>query len=155
MGPVAAAAWVASSVGAAAVGWFSTRLGQTRAAAAMRILQAGTVVAMGLAAGPAGAIAAYLGCYVVHGAANPVHLALIHREAIASNRATVLSLNSLMAAAAGTVGGIVLGAIADGHGAAAGMYVGAGVLAVGALFYIGVGRARAATETRAPVAVGR
>ena len=154
MGPIAAAAWVASSVGAAIVGWFSGRLGQIRAAAAMRLLQAATVAAMAFAAGPAGAVAAYLGCYVVHGAANPVHFALIHREAVADNRATVLSLNSLMSAASATVGGIVLGSIADARGPSAGMYVGAVVLALGAVLYIAAGRARARTEPEvaAPVA---
>lgn len=154
MGPVAAAGWVASAIGAAAVGWFSTRLGQIRTAAAMRLLQAGTVFAMGFAAGPVGAVAAYLGCYVIHGAANPVHYALIHREAVADNRATVLSLNSLMSAVSATVGGIVLGAVADGHGASAGMYVGAFVLAIGSAFYIAAGRARPRSDDRVPATVG-
>jgi MFS family permease len=154
MGPVAAVAWVASSVGAAAIGWFSARLGQIRTAAAMRVLQGGTVLAMGLTAGPIGAVAAYLACFVIHGAANPVHFALIHREAVAETRATVLSLNSLMSAASGTVGGIALGAIADRHGAATGMYVGAAVLAVGAVFYLAAGRARAHDEPPTPVPLG-
>lgn len=136
LGPVSAAAWLASAGGAAVVSGFSARVGRHRAAAMMRVLQAGTLVAMGAAAGPIGAITGYLACYALHGAANPVHQTLLHERARADNRATVLSLNSLMASGAGAVGGIVLGAVADGTSIAIGMYVGAVVMAIGAPLYV-------------------
>jgi MFS family permease len=136
MGPVAAAAWVVSSGGAVIVPWFSRRLGQHAAAAWMRVLQAATVAAMGFLGGVVGLITAYLMCYVVHGAANPVHLSLLHQQAQSSNRATVASLNSMAGLAAGALGGIVLGAIADNAGISVGMYVGAVVLAAAAPLYV-------------------
>jgi MFS family permease len=141
MGPVAAAAWAASAVGAAAAPWFSRRIGRHAAAAWMRILQGATVVMMALVTGPPGLITAYLVCYVIHGAANPVHFALLHDEAAAENRTTVLSLDSMVGQAGGAIGVIILGAVADAHGIPAGMYVGAVMLAAGAPLYVLAGRA--------------
>jgi MFS family permease len=145
MGPVAAAAWVASAAGAAVVPWASRRFGRHAAAAAMRVAQGATVALMGIFAGTAGLISAYLACYVVHGAANPVHAALLHDEAVATNRTTVLSLNSMAGQAAGAIGVIALGAIADSQGISAGMYVGAVVLAAAAPLYLLAGRHRQET----------
>ncbi len=51
---------------------------------------------MGLVAGPVALIAAYAVTYTLHGAAGPVHSALLHREASARNRSTVLSMNSMV-----------------------------------------------------------
>ena len=136
MGPVAAAAWGVSSGGAAIVPWFSRRLGQHAAAAWMRLLQAATVAAMGFVGGVVGLITAYLMCFVVHGAANPVHLSLLHQQAQSSNRATVASLNSMAGLTSGALGGIVLGAIADNAGVSVGMFVGALVLAAAAPLYV-------------------
>lgn len=141
MGPVAAVAWVASSGGAALVPRATERFGKFRVAAAMRLLQAATILAMGVVAGPVGAITAYLANYLVHGASNPVHLTLVHEQAAAHNRATVVSLNSMMAGLSATIGGIVLGTIADRSGISTGMYVGALVLAFGSALYALAGRA--------------
>lgn len=140
MGPISAAAWVAFAGGAALVTWFSRRVGRHVAAASMRLLQGSTVVAMGILGGVVGLVAAYLGCLLVHGASNPVHQALLHEQAQAKNRATVMSLNSMVGHTAGAVGGIVLGAVADGAGIPVGMYVGAMVLAAAAPLYLIAGR---------------
>lgn len=136
MGPVAAGAWAASSAGAAIVPWFSRRFGRHAAAAWMRLIQGATVVAMGALGGVVGLVTAYLACYVIHGAANPVHLALLHEQAESSNRATVLSLNSMAGMASAAVGGIVLGLIADRAGVPAGMYTGAVILAAAGPLYL-------------------
>lgn len=143
LGPIGAGAWMASALGAAAIASVAGRLGRHRAAAAMRILQGGTVAAIGLVAGPAGAIAAYLACMTIHGAANPIHQSLLHDEADETNRATVLSLNSLAAQASGAAGGMVLGAAADGVGLLGAILLGAAVLAAGAPLYARAGRHRA------------
>lgn len=140
MGPVAAGAWVASAAGAALVPWMTRRFGSHISAAAMRILQGMTVALMAILGGRAGLITAYLGCYVVHGASNPIHAALLHDEAVAANRTTVLSLNSMAGQAAGAVGIIALGAIADSQSISAGMYVGGAVLAAAAPLYLLAGR---------------
>jgi predicted MFS family arabinose efflux permease len=68
---------------------------------------------MGLALGPASLIAAYLFTYMPHGLNGPPHSALLHREAEASNRATVLSINSMMAFLAFGVGAPLAGLLAD------------------------------------------
>jgi MFS family permease len=140
MGPVAAAAWLAAAAGSAIVPWFTRRFGRHVAAAAMRVLQGATVAAMGLLAGPVGLITAYLVCFVVHGAANPVHATLLHNEAAAENRTTVLSLDSMAGQAAGALGMIVLGRIADVSGIPVGMFVGGAVLAAAAPLYLLAGR---------------
>lgn len=140
MGPVVAVAWVASAVGAGAVTRFTGRWGRHTTAAWMRVLQGATVAAMGLFGGPGGLITAYLVCYMLHGAANPVHSSLIHDEAEASNRTTVASINSLAGMSMGALGGIVLGSIADNAGIPIAMFVGAVVLAAAAPLYIMAGR---------------
>ncbi len=136
LGPLSAGAWVASAVGAATIGSITKRVGSHVAAAGMRIAQGGTVVAMGILTGPVGLAAAYLGCLAVHGAANPVHAGLLHDEAESSNRATVMSLNSLAAQTAGAGGSVVLGIVADRAGTGSGMLVGAVVLAAAAPLYL-------------------
>jgi hypothetical protein len=61
-------------------------------AAATRLLQGATVVGMGLLAGPVGLITAYLACYTIHGASNPRHMTLLHREVTGEHRSTMISL---------------------------------------------------------------
>lgn len=146
MGPVAAAAWGVSAAGAALVPWFTARFGQHRTAAAMRLLQGASIIAMAWAGGAIGAITAYLGNYLIHGAANPVHQSLLHREAESKNRATVMSLNSLAASLLATGGGIVLGGIADRAGTGTGMVVGGIVIAAAAPLYTLAGRSRSASH---------
>lgn len=140
MGPIAAAAWGASSVGAAVVPWFSRRVGRHKVAACMRVLQGGTVAAMAALGGVGGLVTAYLSCYLIHGAGSPVHFALIHDQAEASNRTTVVSLNSMVGMASAALGSIVLGAIADRGGVPLAMWTGAFVLAAAAPLYILAGR---------------
>lgn len=95
-GLTAASGWVAGAVGAALLPLLIRLLagGTTRAAAAMRVLQGVTVLGLGLAGGVLGVATAYVAFYAVHGAANPAHFALLHRQVGASERATVLSVNS-------------------------------------------------------------
>lgn len=135
-GPAASAAWVASAVGAAVVPWLGRRLGIAPIAVAMRLLQAATVVAMGLLAGLAGIVAAYLACFAVHGASNAAHRTLLHREVEGPVRATVVSLNSMVAQPAGSIGIIVLTALATGTSVGTAMVAGGVVLALAAPLYL-------------------
>ncbi|HET9497403.1 MAG TPA: MFS transporter [Candidatus Limnocylindria bacterium] len=114
MGPASSGAWFAAAAGAAVIALVSRRTGVARAAIALRILQGITIVAMGVLAGPVGLITAYLACYFTHGASNPMHSTLLHREVDASHRTTVLSLNSMVFHPAASIGAIVLTAIAAG-----------------------------------------
>ena len=136
LGPASSAAWLASAAGAAVVPWVSRRFGPALSAAGMRILQGLTVAGMALAAGPIGVLVAYLSTYGVHGAANPVHMGLLHRQVGAEHRTTVLSLNSMISQPGGALGGIVLGTIADNAGVPVAMLVGAVVLAAAAPLYL-------------------
>ena len=79
LGPSITAAWVLSGVGAACAPWLVRRFGSGVAGCTLRVVQGGTVVAMGLAAGPAGLIVAYLANYWAHGATAPVHYGMVHR----------------------------------------------------------------------------
>ncbi|WP_448071668.1 MFS transporter [Georgenia yuyongxinii] len=135
-GPAGAAAWLASAAGAATTPWLGRRLGMARTAALMRVLQGVTVVGIGLLGGVLGVVTAYLATYVVHGAANPAHLTLLHRQVDGARRATVLSLNSMIAQPAGALGTIALTALADTTSLAAAVVVGAAVLAAAAPLYL-------------------
>lgn len=135
-GPAGAVAWLASAAGAALIPLLTKRIGVSVSALAMRIAQGVTVVGMGLLAGPVGVLTGYLATYAVHGAANPVHMTLLHREVDGRHRSTVVSMNSMLAQPGGSLGLIVLTAIASGTSVPAAMIVGAVVLAAAAPLYL-------------------
>jgi len=136
MGPVGSAAWLASAVGAALIPLLVRRIGAPWTGALMRIGQGVTVVGMALFAGPIGVIAAYLLCYTVHGAANPVHSGLLHRQVDGPYRASLISLNSMVSQPAGALGLVVLTAVAARASVSTAMLVGAVVLAAAAPLYL-------------------
>jgi hypothetical protein len=151
MGPASSAAWFAAAGGAALIAVVSRRIGVARAAIAMRILQGLTIIAMGLVAGVVGLITAYLACYLTHGASNPLHSTLLHREVDASHRTTVLSLNSMVFHPAAAIGAIVLTAIASETSLSTAMLVAGVACAAAAPLYIPAFRAeRRRTEAAVP-----
>lgn len=113
MGPVAAVGWGIFALGTWIAGKASKRWGVARAAMLGRTLNATGVLLMAWAFTPAGLIAAYLFTYTWHGVNGPPHSALLHREAEARNRATVLSINSMFAFLAFGVAGPLAGLLAD------------------------------------------
>jgi predicted MFS family arabinose efflux permease len=141
MGPASSAAWFAAAAGAALIAMVSRRTGVARAAIGMRLLQGLAIVAMGLVAGPVGLITAYLACYLTHGASNPMHSTLLHREVDASHRTTVLSLNSMVFHPAAAVGAIVLTAIASETSLSTAMLVAGVACAAAAPLYVPAFRA--------------
>jgi len=141
LGPASSAAWLVSAVGAAAIPWVTRRLGSAATGAGLHVFQGLAVVAMGVAAGPVGVIAAYLVTYGIHGAANPVYVSLLHREVTAGHRTTVLSVTSMASQSSGAVGGIVLGWMADAAGLTPAMIAGAVMLALAAPCYLPAHRA--------------
>jgi MFS family permease len=141
MGPVAAGGWAVFAVGAALAGWTSRRVGVTRTAMLARVLNGLGAVVMGLVAGPAALIAAYSVTYLLHGSGGPMHAALLHREASARNRATVLSMNSMVAFAAFGVGAPLLGLLAEQTSTQVAMVTAGAVSILGALFYLPARRA--------------
>jgi DHA1 family tetracycline resistance protein-like MFS transporter len=151
MGPAGSAAWLASAVGAALVPLLSRRIGAPRTGAVLRVLQGLAVVGMAVLAGPAGVLTAYLLCYTVHGAANPVHSGLLHRQVEGPYRASLISLNSMVSQPAGALGLVVLTALATGVSVTAALLVGAAVLAVAAPLYLVTQRTEAVTAVHGGV----
>ncbi|TQN46698.1 putative MFS family arabinose efflux permease [Humibacillus xanthopallidus] len=141
MGPVAAGGWAVFAVGAALAGWTSRRVGVARTAILARVLNGLGALVMGLVAGPAALIAAYSVTYLLHGSGGPMHAALLHREARAGNRATVLSMNSMVAFAAFGVCAPLLGLLAEQTSTQVAMVAAGAVSIVGALFYLPARRA--------------
>lgn len=132
VGPVAAVGWGIFALGTWLAGRASKRIGVARAAMLGRALNAIGVIIMGLAVGPAGLVAAYLFTYAMHGMNGPPHAALLHRVASASNRSTVLSLNSMIAFAAFAVASPIAGWASERAS------ITATILGLGALSLIGV-----------------
>ncbi|MEV7330242.1 MFS transporter [Micromonospora sp. NPDC093244] len=156
LGPASSAAWLASAAGAALTPLLLRWFGAAPGAALLRIVQGVTVVGMGLLAGPVGVLVAYLACYAVHGASNPLHSALLHRQVDGPYRTSVLSLNSMVAQPGAALGGVVLTALAAATSVGTAMVVGAIVLAVAAPLYLPAWRAGRRQESAAeptPVAV--
>ena len=136
LGPVTAAAWVLSALGAMAVPRLARRWGVVPVSVALRLVQGATVVAMGLAFGPVGLVAAFLATYAVHSASNALYESLLHEQVGSSHRATVLSLASMASQTSGAVAAISLGALAGAHGSGAALVLAGIVLAVAAPLFL-------------------
>ncbi|TDB71223.1 MFS transporter [Micromonospora sp. KC721] len=141
LGPASSAAWLASAAGAALTPLLLRWPGAAPSAVLLRVVQGGTVVGMGLFAGPLGVLVAYLACYAVHGASNPLHMGLLHRQVDGPYRTSVVSLNSMMGQPGFALGAVLLTALADARGVAPAMLLGALVLAVAAPLYLPAWRA--------------
>jgi MFS family permease len=153
MGPVAAAGWGVFALGSALAGLASARIGVTRTAILSRVLNGLGAVVMGLVAGPAALIVAYLFTYGLHGTGGPMHDSLLHREAEARNRATVLSMDSMVAFAAFSVAAPLLGFIAVAASTQVAMVLAGGFSTLGAAFYLPALRAER-QRTNAAAAAG-
>jgi predicted MFS family arabinose efflux permease len=136
IGPVSAVSWGLFAVGAALGGLASRRLGVAWTALLARVLNGAFVVGMGLAAGPLGLIAAFLAAYTLHGTAGPMHNTLLHRQAGPANRATVLSINSMVAGGSASLGLLVLGPLAEYTSTATAILVAGAFSILGAVLYL-------------------
>lgn len=154
MGPVAAAGWAVFAAGSAGVGRLSQRYGAARTAIGAHALTALGATVMGLVAGPAALVAAYLVTYGLFGGNAPMHRVLIHREAQASNRATVLSIDSMAGFAAFGLASPLLGVLADRTSLSIAMVAAGSIAVLGMLAYRPALRAetdRASNRPEAPV----
>jgi MFS transporter, DHA1 family, tetracycline resistance protein len=136
MGPVTAAAWGVSALGAAAVPFLLRRWSLVAVSVALRLLQGATVIGMGLAGGPIGLVAGLFATYAVHSAAGAIYETLLHEQVGKENRATVLSLASMAMQPAGSLAAITLGAIATGYSTGSAVVVGGVVLALAAPLFL-------------------
>jgi len=155
MGPVTSLGWGVFALGSALAGLTSARLGIARTAILARILNGLGAVVMGLVAGPVALITAYLVTYTLHGSAGPMHNSLLHREAHARNRATVLSMNSMIAFGSLSIIAPLLGWLAATASNQVAMVTAGLFSLVGAVFYLPALRAereRDATAVQQPAA---
>lgn len=136
MGPVASVGWGVFALGAALAGLSSARLGVARTAILARILNGVGAIVMGLVLGPVALIAAYLVTYGLHGSAGPMHSALLHREAVAANRATVLSMDSMIAFGSLSLIGPLVGWLAGATSNQLAMIIAASFSLIGAACYL-------------------
>ncbi|PRB03973.1 MFS transporter [Microbacterium sp. MYb64] len=135
-GPASAAAWGLFAVGSLLASRLSGVIGVTWTAILSRILNGAFVVVMGLSSGVVGLLIGYGLTYLAHGAAGPMHSALLHREADRSTRATVLSLNSMVSGGAYSIGLLVLTAFAGATSAATATVVAGAFSILGAACYL-------------------
>ncbi|WP_340539633.1 MFS transporter [Nocardioides sp. GXZ039] len=136
LGPVAAGGWAVFALGSTLAGRLMRRWGVVRAAIAARILNGLGAAVMGLMLGPAGLVGAYLVTYLLHGMGGAPHATLLHREATARNRATVLSMNSMVMFAGGAVAGPAIGWLAEATSVQAAMVTAGLVSVLGAALYL-------------------
>ena len=136
MGPVSAAAWGLFAVGSSIAALLSRHVGVAWTAIASAVARAAFIVAMGLTAGPVGLITAFLVVYTLHGTGGPSHATLLHRQAEARNRTTVLSMNSMVAGGAYSLGLLALGPLAEATSTATGIVVAGAFSVLAGLLYL-------------------
>jgi MFS family permease len=153
MSPLAAAGWAVYAGGAAVGGWLSGRIGVGRAVMVTHVAMAIGVVAIGLATGAAGVALGYLAAYGIFGGSGPLHASLVHREAEAANRTTVLSLGSMVSFAVFAATAPLAGLLADATSLSFSVVVVGAVSGVGAVLYLPALQAeRERATAEAPVA---
>ena len=153
VGPVASVGSAAFALGSGLAGLVSPRIGVARTALLARVLNGLGAVWLGLATGPAALIAAYLATYGLHGSAGPVYNTLLHREASAANRTTVLSLASMLSFLAYALASPALGWTASAVSTPVAMVIGGGFSGLGALCFVpALRREREVSSTIEPAA---
>jgi MFS family permease len=148
-GLAAAAGWMASAAGSAAVARAAGAAADrpVRIAVWLRVAQGAAVGLMAVVGGAAGLVTGYLAFYLVHGAANVVHYGMVHRLVDAAHRTTVLSAHSLAARLGAVPASAGLGALAGAAGLPTALGVAALLLVAPAPLYVAVGRLGAAWAT--------
>jgi predicted MFS family arabinose efflux permease len=136
LGPVSAAAWGLFAAGSAAAGLSTRRIGVAWTAVVARVVQGIFIVVMGLMAGPVGLVSAFLVTYSLHGFAGPAHATLLHRQASPTNRATVLSMNSMVAGGTYSLALLALGPFAEHTSTALAIVVCGAFSILGAVLYL-------------------
>lgn len=137
LGVVSTTAWVASAFGA----WLSStrpvqRLGRQTASVISRVLQAAVVMVFALADQLPALVLAYTAVYALHGASNPLHVALLHENATDDKRSTVASINSFSAQVAGVAGTLMLPGLAGVWSVTTSLVVAAVIIAFSAIPYM-------------------
>ncbi|GES13346.1 hypothetical protein Amac_069430 [Acrocarpospora macrocephala] len=140
---VAAVGFAANAAGGSLAPWFARRFATSeRAAIAGTIATALAVgglaasVALAGAAGMIGAGSGYILIFAALALSEVIRMELLHRRVVSGLRATVLSVNSLLLQAGGTLSAVALGALAATEGVAWAWAVCAAVMLLLALLYV-------------------
>ncbi|MGH3740297.1 MAG: MFS transporter [Micromonosporaceae bacterium] len=149
MGPAGTAAWLVSALGAGLAPVVSRFTGVPVAAGLLLLTQGVAVAGMGIIAGPIGVVAAFIGTYLMHGAVNPLHQTLLHRQVDGPYRATVLSMNSMMGQTGMVAGSVALTAVADAVSTSAAIVAGAMVIAAASPLFLPARRPAQVQPSRA------
>lgn len=137
LGTVSAMAWVASAFGAAISSSRRVRvLGRQMASVISRLLQAAVVFTFALAEQVPALVLAYIAVYAFQGAANPLHVSLLHENVTDDKRTTVASVNSFSAQVAGVGGTLVLPGLAGVWSLPSALTLAAAIIAVSAIPYL-------------------
>lgn len=153
-GVMSAGGWLAGAAGSLLLPLLvrALRGRLSRAAALMRVLQGATLAVLGLAGGLVGVVVGFVAFYVIHGAANPAHNALLHHRVSTEHRSTVLSLNSLVSQGSGIPAGLVFGGLADAVGVPVSLAVAGVVLITATPLYLLSGEPPQPSEPDTPPA---
>lgn len=125
LGPVSTGAWIVAAAGAAFAPRLAARVGVATGAMILHAILGIAIATMAILAGPVGVIACLLIAYGAHGATNPLYQTLVHAQAEAATRTTIVSATSMTAQLGGALGAATLGAIATGVSIDAAIMVGA------------------------------
>ncbi|NIH56499.1 MFS transporter [Brooklawnia cerclae] len=116
LGPLVAVGWLGFALASWLAGRFGRILGFARTALVSRLAHGIAAALMGVMPGAASLAGAYLVTYSLHGANGTAHATLLHDQADASNRATVLSVDSMATSIGVLVFYPLLGAFAERWG---------------------------------------
>ena len=137
LGVVGLLGWCASAAGAAILVlpgvW---KMDRRLVALSTRVVQALLVVAFALLEPKPWLVLSYILIYLMHGASNPAHLALLHEQATDDTRSTAASFNSFAAQIGGTAGALALPTVAAVSSLTTALLLGAAVIGMSAAGYI-------------------
>jgi MFS family permease len=137
LGAVGLLGWCASAAGAAVLVLPGVRaMDRWLVALSTRGLQALIVCAFALLEPKPWLVISYVLIYLMHGASNPAHLALLHEQASDATRSTAASVNSFAAQVGGTAGALVLPAVAAFGSLTTALLLGAALIGMSAAGYI-------------------
>ena len=142
-GLLVAAAFGASAAGAAVAPAAAARLGGTGRAAGIVSMVAAPAAALVALPLLAAAGLGYVGIYLLLGVVGPLTSELLHGRVSGTERATMVSVESLSASAGGVVSNIVLGAVAASLGTGAALVLVAAALVASGLLLLDVARVQA------------
>jgi predicted MFS family arabinose efflux permease len=127
------------------------RFGGAAGGAMVATAAGGAVACLGAVDGVAPVAVALLGGYLLTGPARPLLAEVVHREVAASERATVLSAQSIVLMIGAFLGSLALPALANASSTGVAMLVAGLAIAAGALPLATIARRRAEEPAAAPV----